>query len=118
MGSAFVDQMWYPNQQQSLLFVLGLVPGSLAPSQLFKQQMRTYKVTPPPELIEPPGVPSPQIAPEALPETPWGKIARDTADLLFEALDSAGVVVDIIAIINPRLVVPGSNESPSPNPNN
>jgi hypothetical protein len=59
-----------------------------------------------PEVIEPPGVPNPQVAPEALPETEWGNIARATSDFLVEAAGLGGVLVDLLVIIDPRAIVP------------
>lgn len=61
-----------------------------------------------PKVFEPVGVPNPQVAPEALPETVWGKIARDTAHFLIEAAEIGGAtLVDFVVIVDPRLAVAG-----------
>ena len=83
------------------------IPGRLAPSQIWQQAARVLTNTVS-DVIEKPGVPNPQVAPEALPETVWGNIARDTAHFLFEAAEIGGAtLVDFVVIMNPRLMVPG-----------
>jgi RHS repeat-associated protein len=96
------------------------IPGALAPGQIWHQATRVLTNTAS-NVIEKPGVPNPQVAPEALPETVWGKIARATSDFLVEAADLGGVLVDLLVIIDPRAIVPsaygrGAGLNPSNNP--
>ena len=87
------------------------IPGVLAPMtsgalQAAKQAAQGRPTQTIIKIAQKVGVPNPQTAPEVLSETEWGQIARDTAHYLHLALELGGTTVDVLAIIDPRLMVP------------
>ena len=55
------------------------------------------------KVIDRPGLNSPNVSPSSLPETPWGKIARDAAEMLHEAESIGSTGASFIVITSPCL---------------
>ena len=95
------------------LWISGLAAGANAAMQAASQLARGMPKQTLPKILQPVGTPSGQMSPSSLPETAWGQISRDAADLLHIAQDFAGHGVSFIIMVNPCLAVPSGYSLPS-----